>query len=193
AGVSPRGHDVAINTVPCRVPFVRAAGAPTPQALASRIAQIIHANRELLVDARIAEANRAVSSSELSGLFLPRLSRSAFLDYLRLLLRGCFRLDPADFAKDSGGPGAATATARGCYEERVRLLSGLGCRLLRPPGQTDGALEGLLEQMREGLFYELGVRLPQVRLDEDDTLRKGEFRIQINDLRLPKAVGLGDS
>jgi hypothetical protein len=193
---SALGFDVTINAVPCRVPLSLdqdALSAPSPRALASRIAQIIHVNRELLVDARIAEAFRAALYSERPALYLPGLSRAAFLDYLRLLLLGCFNLAKG-LSVDNRLP---QWTAQACYEETA-ALSDLRCLLSRPPGAAarsdvdDEPIERLLELMQEGLFYELGIRLPQVQMREDTMLREAEFRIQINDLRLPPATGLRD-
>ncbi|GAH13383.1 unnamed protein product, partial [marine sediment metagenome] len=50
-------------------------------------------------------------------------------------------------------------------------------------------IEDMLSLMKDGLFYELGIYLPEVNLDIDDHLKDNEFRIQINDLRLPTLVG----
>ncbi len=201
-GASPDGFDVIINNVVCRVPIARdrgAASAPSSLAIATRIAQIVHANRELLVDARIAEDIRTSCSSEQTGLYLPGLSRTAFLDYLRLLFRAGFRLDRGDFLNDPMRPPFRRWTAQDCYEEAVRPLSNLRCLLMQPPGETGAneidnePIERLLDLMQERLFSELGIRFPRVELREDETLGKDEFRIQINDLRLPRMTGLGNS
>ena len=193
--------EIIINGVRCRVPAVRergAAPAHSSRALASRIAQIIHVNRELLVDARVAESIRASRSSEQSGLYLPGLSRTAFLDYLRLLIRGCFRLDKGDVLNDPMRPPLPRWTAEACYEQAAGPISGLQCMLWQPPDakladEIDGEpIERFFELEQESLFYELGVRFPRVKLGEDETLAEEELCVQINDLRLPRGRGLGD-
>jgi len=201
-GAPPTELDVMINGVVCCVPFARHRGAvpaPSPRTLASRIARIIHANRELLVDARIAEAIRASRRSRQTELYIAGLSRAAFLAYLRLLLRGCFRLDRGDALNEPARPPLPRWTAQACYEEAVRPLATLRCLLWRPPGEThtsevdEEPIDRLPDLMQEGLFYELGVRFPRVQLREDAALGKDEFRITINDLRLPRMTGLEES
>ena len=47
-----------------------------------------------------------------------------------------------------------------------------------------------LNKIHDGLFYELGVILPEILIDADETLGRDEFRVQINDLRLLPQIGL---
>src|SRR5205814_1772942 len=47
-----------------------------------------------------------------------------------------------------------------------------------------------LDFMNDGLFYELGLLLPIAKRELDPRLAPEEFRIQINDLRLPPVKGL---
>lgn len=44
--------------------------------------------------------------------------------------------------------------------------------------------------MIDGLFYELGLLLPNISIANDDLLETNEFQIQINDVRLPPGAGL---
>jgi DNA-binding transcriptional ArsR family regulator len=43
-----------------------------------------------------------------------------------------------------------------------------------------------LSMMSDGLFYELGILLPKIDLLADDALAPTEFRIEVNDARLPR-------
>jgi hypothetical protein len=56
--------------------------------------------------------------------------------------------------------------------------------------KNDAEFKNMLEMMRDGLFYELGVIAPTVTLGVDNGLREGEFRLQLNDLRSPPIRGL---
>jgi len=54
----------------------------------------------------------------------------------------------------------------------------------------DMTIEEMFELMRAGLFYELGIFLPEVHLEIDDNLGTDEFRFQLNNLQLPVFKGL---
>lgn len=54
--------------------------------------------------------------------------------------------------------------------------------------KKEGDLFGL---MRDGLFYELGLRYPKFRITFSNALRPGVFHFKINDLLTPPITGLG--
>jgi type III secretory pathway component EscV/tetratricopeptide (TPR) repeat protein len=54
----------------------------------------------------------------------------------------------------------------------------------------DAALANTFSTMQEGLFYELGIMTPEVRIEHDPGLGATEFRITINDEHLPPVAGL---
>src|SRR5260370_2311106 len=86
---------ITINGRKCRLPFrcvTELSSLIDPAESARRIGRIIHENRKLLVSAEIASGLREGWSSRNGGLFLPELSRVAFLEYLSLLVQGCFRV-----------------------------------------------------------------------------------------------------
>jgi FHIPEP family len=204
---------VTINGQKCRLPFrcvTELSSLTDPAESARRIARIIHENRKLLVSAEIALALREGWSSENQGLFLPELSRVEFLEYLGLLVQGCFRVRgnkelkaPLPHARRSRGFDHGKRpwpeTPEEYYELSVGSLANLRCILYRSPNPGESAtLEARsimqkLDEMRERFFLDLGVRLPVVRLGEDATLAEREFRLRINDLRLPTKRGLGRS
>ncbi len=57
----------------------------------------------------------------------------------------------------------------------------------------DKQSEEKLELMRDGLWYELGITVPKIQFNIDKDLEKDEFRIQLNDLRLPPLCGLKEN
>jgi type III secretory pathway component EscV/Tfp pilus assembly protein PilF len=54
----------------------------------------------------------------------------------------------------------------------------------------DQPIEDMFSLMRDGLFYELGVILPEVRLESDNALKTNEFRFKLNGREFPPVVGL---
>jgi type III secretory pathway component EscV/predicted Zn-dependent protease len=54
----------------------------------------------------------------------------------------------------------------------------------------DKTLEELFDMMDDGLFYELGIRLPQINLEIDDRLKVNQFRFQLNTIDFPVEEGL---
>lgn len=50
--------------------------------------------------------------------------------------------------------------------------------------------EDLIGLMRDGLFYELGIRYPEFRIKFSNTLRPGTFQFKINDLLTCPLIGL---
>ena len=56
---------------------------------------------------------------------------------------------------------------------------------------SDQTFDGMLDTMRDGLFYELGIILPIFEVLEEDTLPENEIRIEWNDLRLPSRKIIG--
>jgi hypothetical protein len=194
--------DVVINDTPCRIPSSFPSNGASPVARAAlirRIERVIHLNRELLINTSLADAYRESRSSKQGGGDLRWLSSVSFRDYLRLLTRACQRLDRGNFADDPAQLPIARWTAEACFEHAVESLACLQCAVLRPPGvpMTNAAdeetLDRLLSDMRDDLYRELGVRIPNIELRAEAELKQTEFRVQINDLRLPPVAGLAES
>ena len=55
---------------------------------------------------------------------------------------------------------------------------------------VEESIEKMFTMMQDGLFYELGIILPKVILEIDNSLEENDFRIQLNDLRYPPLKGL---
>jgi len=200
-GVRPGEADVVINGKACRVPMIfpsNGASSTSRAAFIHRITRIIHLNRELLVDMELAKAYRESRASRRGGDCLRWLSRERLRDYLRLLARACQRFDRGSFADDPARLPIARWTAEECFEHAVAPLSCLRCTVLRPAGAAmtnaadDQRLDQLLDNTRDDLYRELGVRVPHIELREEPGLKQTEFRIQINDVRLPVVTRLAE-
>jgi hypothetical protein len=165
--------------------------------LACSIANIIIAHREALISDEISARIRETQVRS-DGKCLPELSDWGFRQYLRRLVSCGFGV----------GRGTNSIDEDGCTVERwddVYCLEAAICsvRNLRtivhvknvashvPRSAFDAVtLNNLLDTMRERLFYELGVNVPVTRFTGDRHLAPNDFRIQINDLRLPPVHGL---
>jgi hypothetical protein len=208
------GFAVTIQGERCRLPMMQpvrlssesgklAAAPDVAAALVERVAWVVHANRELLVDARVAEDLRGASQSGAAGEYPLGLSRTAFADYLRLLVHGCFRvgrgrLPARPNAEALLGEAAPQPlwTAEESFEQAAHLIDNLNCTLYRsiaartPEEET---INQAVERQREYLWFELGVRVPEVKLKSDEALRPSEFRLRVNDLHLPAKAGLAEN
>lgn len=61
-----------------------------------------------------------------------------------------------------------------------------------PTTEDESGWNDMLEMMRDGLFYELGVIYPEIAVTRDDGLGEIEVRIEWNDLHLPPRAGIRD-
>jgi type III secretory pathway component EscV/tetratricopeptide (TPR) repeat protein len=60
----------------------------------------------------------------------------------------------------------------------------------RRASADDKSIEETFSMMQDGLFYELGVVLPEIRLEIDNTLKANEFRFNLNGREYPAIPGL---
>lgn len=192
---------ISINGEPCRMRREFGNAGLSAKKLAVEIANVILQNCEKLIDpalaGRIADSIRDDRKSPPEGIYLTGLSRAAFHEYLRLLLRRCFRIDRGAHLSGSTVDTPKQWSSQDCFEEAVRSPQSLRLALYRagstddPQDENDKSLDDALVAMREDLFYDLGIRVPQIALREDSLLDRNELRLQINDLRLPPMQGLG--
>ncbi|MDQ2975767.1 MAG: FHIPEP family type III secretion protein, partial [Acidobacteriota bacterium] len=146
----------------------------------------------------IADRIRHQRKSTRQGIYPAGLSRAEFHDYLRLLVHRCFRIDRGAHLSGAAADTPNKWSSHDCFEEAVRSPVNLRVVLYRAPDSPDDpqdpndkSIGAALDAMREEIFYELGLRVPQVVLREDKLLRRNEVRLQINDVRLPPMQGLG--
>lgn len=184
----------------CRLPLLSEVPADvTARGLALAVADSVFSNRELCVTAEMADAVR----DELWPGQESAMEPHGFRNLLREFVRRCVRIDRL---KSSTPPPAGEArngqSAGRVFEESVADMSAAALNLFlskaqfeRASGEGESAedessLRGLLRMMQDGIFYELGIMLPEVSVAADEGLEENEFRLQFNDLRLPPAPGL---
>lgn len=59
-------------------------------------------------------------------------------------------------------------------------------------GESEENFSSMFSKMSEGLFYELGIILPQFNVVEDDSLGSYDYQVEWNDLRLPPQRAIRD-
>lgn len=198
-GFAMSSYQVVINDMKCRHPL------PTivPQdvqakELARSVAWVIHQNRELVITVPLTEKIREVWSSENGEPYLPVLSEERFHEFLSALVRRGFRIVRGKaIAQNSKEKRQSVWSAKECFEEAVSgldttirfFLNDEGVKT-RSAADDNKPLEEMFGLMQDGLFYELGIILPEVKIDTDESLDENEFRIQLNDVRFPSNSGL---
>jgi type III secretion protein V len=128
---------------------------------------------------------------------LPVLSRQELGAHLEVKTDGVVELEtvaarpPADFRSlrhvgeiDGGGKGAPEP-------ETIAITVYINNKLpVRRSRADDQSIEETLSMMQDGLFDELGIILPAVRIETDSTLKADEFRFDLNGRAYSPLVGL---
>lgn len=203
-------YEIWINETLCRLPL-RALGTEDskPKELACGVYQGIHYSRELLVSLPLARSIRRKWAREPRSNCLSSLSDEQFQACLASLVCHGIKIDRAkEFFQIPGATEASRCSPRDLVEkilaglDKVAITAYLGesqYRLInsgRPtePGESGGeqSLNSMLEMMRDGLFYELGIVLPKVSFQQGNNLDGDSFQLQFNDLRFPAISGLSE-
>jgi type III secretion protein V len=178
-------YDVSIDGRPCRVDL----SAPldrSPAAMAARVADTLYYNRTLFATERLA---RSIAPDATNGKAVRLLAR-AFAQGLDVAAVRAV----AQTLKTGGWNGPRWA-------DRVDALLALHmARVITVElgrGQYDAVLatpqeriDEMLSMMRDGLFYELGIRFSAIRITASDQLADAQFQARINCLRGPVHEGL---
>jgi type III secretory pathway component EscV len=109
-------------------------------------------------------------------------------------------IDLESGSQDSGGPvtrpvsgtakTAKSVTNDGLTTEPAITVE-INDHLLENKSPADGQeLEQIISLMRDGLFYELGVMLPDVQIEINNTLQPNQFKFRINNLEYEPIEGL---
>ena len=154
-------------------------------------ASVLVDNRELFIDhglaTRLRESWRGRGNALLSA-----LSPQELTHMLRLLVRRGYRLDRGQQENERGRFGPESWTAESCFEWMVGSLSNVGMALqgavIDHPTLTQ--LRSVAMEAQESAFWRLGIRAPYPKIEVDTSLRANEWRVKINDLRLPPFPGL---
>lgn len=204
--ITPTGRDgstqrgprfaIRINGTACRIDHAEVVDAPVPPDPA-RIGEALFRNRSLLATGELASAvtrhldpGRGPAAAA-DGIVSRTLSR-AFdlcldLPAARQLCGIALRAGDTDevaletelHAADMFGPTVRIELGAEQYHSLPAATEG------------DASFSGMTSRMRDGLFLELGVRLPKVEAVFDETLDDRAFRLRINRVRAPLRRGLG--
>jgi len=206
---STNSFQANINNQKCKIPL------PTliPQhvqalELARSIAKEVYENRELIITAPLSEKIRENWSSKYQKDSLNNFSAKEFQEFLSALIRRGFSINRAEeFIKASKNK-QSEWNAEKCFEEAISgidtttitvFLSDTQYERMVYPDQEEEEtqaigdeepIEKMFSMMQDGLYYELGLIIPKVRIDTDNSLEENGFRIQLNDLRFPPLKGL---
>lgn len=182
------------NTCRLRVPTNVSPGA-TAAELGWSVAGAIYQNRELLLTLDLCTRTREMWAAGDGAKHVSNLSPEAFRELLVKLVRRNFSLDrarglaPSECSLDDLFEHGLSCGAAISVFVSAAQSSAVPVEHLQSPAD-DMPFEGIVELMRDGLFTELGLILPKVTCQRDDALRDGEFRIRLNDARLPVFLGL---
>ena len=198
-GFAMNSYQVIINDMKYRLslPTIVAQDVQAKE-LARSVAWVIHQNRELVITVSLTEKVREKWSSKKGEAYLPSLSEEGFHEFLSALVRRGFRIDRGKaIAQNSKEKRQSVWSAKECFEEAVSGLDTTTIRVFFNNGVAkiqsaadDKPIAEMFDLMQDGFFYELGIILPEVKIDTDESLEENEFRIQLNDVRFPPNPGL---
>jgi hypothetical protein len=202
-------YALTVNGQPCRLPLPTIVAEDVDaQGLAASVYAAIHQNRALILSLPLSNAIRSAWTGERDQAWLSRLSSGQVQEYLAALIAHGIKIDRAkEFVNASTASTIVDWTPQELFEltvaglDRVSLKAWLGeaqYRWLLDSGDAADAsspagkdsLRSMLEMMRDGLFYELGLMLPMVDIRRDDGLDSHSIRFQFNDLRFPPQPAL---
>src|SRR5262249_53826098 len=139
---------------------------------------------------------------ELEFADLPVLSRAEITGLREFLPAGTIDLepDPAAGDVDFKSPVHTSAMAADDLGPAGHTTAGLAQTSIeafvdedfghQPSADDDKPMGDLLAIMRDGFFNELGIVLPPARLESDESLKAGQFRVRLNGIDRPPVAGL---
>jgi hypothetical protein len=161
-------------------------------------------NRDLFVTAPLCEAVRGLWTSEASGRDFASASTEDFRDLLLQLVQRGSGINRA-LGRQADEPQRGERWVSECFEWTVARPDATGIRVHLSQTQYDqlvgsqasarsipdrNSIAQVLEQWDAELFNELGIVLPAMSVVCDVNLHEPDFRIQLNDIRLPPVAGL---
>jgi type III secretory pathway component EscV len=177
---APAGFRVLINDVAARLRRLPKPETPTTNSeLVEQICTAIFENRELLITSGVVAEIRASKNG------YQHLSREHFTQYLRLLVRYCFRADRQTDAADASADLETAWAPEDCFESAIASLDNLQVILHFSQDAPPMALGDQMPPVQDSLFQEFGVRVPNIVLKDNPLLKDSEWRLQIHDLTLP--------
>jgi hypothetical protein len=198
-------YEVLINGQRCRLVSALALPA-TETELARSVARSVVRNRELLVSAALAAKIQDQWQGATSESPAANLAPSEFHSLLITLVNRGFTTEPIGPSPTPGRDSAGSNRgAESIFEEiiaaripRIRLfLAQSRAEALAPSDKptplanAEDPFRAALGKLPSTIFDELGLMLPEVELAGDDSLNESDLRLQLNDLVLPTATGVG--
>jgi flagellar biosynthesis component FlhA len=158
-----------------------------PLDLARAVTLAVWTNRELLLTPRLCDAIRGRSIGEDGDRTAAGQPPGPLLRSLRGLIRRCFAVGRSASIRTHIDQQRDQVAMQSLLEQAVAGFDRLTLKVLLPSEEPDivSALEERLATLQAELFYELGIILPRIQVICTDAVPVGEFRIQINDMRLP--------
>ncbi len=192
-------HRLEIDGTPCRVERRNLLPTDdTSHSAANAVMETLYRNRSLLVTQGLVDAVHRLLDPGQEG----DGSASDIRRTLHQAMERCLDIPSAirlcrtvlDSAEDSEYEMELESAILFAKEVSVELGRSLYDAAFAPSSNPQGSekylIDTMAEMLRDGLFYELGIRLPGFAFSFGETLRDGEFRIRINRLRCPPQSGL---
>jgi hypothetical protein len=168
---------VVFNGRPCRLRRAPRGETPaTPRRLAFAVMDIVLDNREALATPELA--------AEVFGLAAGDARTGIAQRSLATLLRRCLGIAAVPKGADPGADLGGDVDLL-----KLAIYSGHADGLQGSVGD-DRPVQEMFNLLRDGLFYELGIVLPEVKQLHDKSLAQGEFRLVVNQVEFPVEVGL---
>ena len=191
---------IKVNDQQCRLPLLmKLPNQASARLLANQLAAGIYENCELCLPRQVSEKLYKDWLPENQG--SSRSTGPSFDEFHELLLsliRRGFRIDRIREPITSGITEArvlaekcvsGASTIKLYLSTQQAAISSFGLAG-QSPDVTETSILETYKLMQDGLFYELGLLLPNLLIEVDDHLEENEFQFQINDLREPPLTGI---
>jgi type III secretory pathway component EscV len=193
-------YQVRIAGRPCRLELqARTAETISAEQLSQAVARDIYYNRDLILTPALCEAIRERWLSEKDGRCFRAMSAEKFQEMLSLLVQWGSRVDRAREMDQETSKIEGDWSIERKFEAIVDSSTATAIRVLlsktqyerRQTTETSPQLTAdtqsfrkMLDELDDGLFYDLGIILPEITVGIDERLAEMEVRFQFNDLRL---------
>jgi len=186
---------VSINSKKCRIPLSSKHSKEIKcKKLTSKIVEVIHSNRELLINRAILHSISEQYSYGTNS-SLKNLSSNNLHKLIITMVKHGFKLDRCeDFTPDCDTKGwdylhYFDALIAEVNSTNIKVAYNIEYEEFNKQSSKDN-LNDMFTLMQDGLFYELGVVFPKIKWELDENFENNEFQIQINDVNYPSAFGL---
>lgn len=186
-------YRILINGARCRLPFGTALANDTQaEAFAGSIARAIYLNSELLIDQALSKKILEMWSGSLRPVNAVGIAPAEFHDFLISLVRRGFAISRAlEHIINLSVEEEANWKAADHREKAVSGLDATTATLfLKNKPDNPASLEQRFELVQNQVFNDLGLIIPKLNLVADTSLGEDEYRVQLNDVSLPRSTGI---